>query len=195
MRRGVFSLVQRRSLLGEEPPLGESAMPEAWIQQISSQLEGMPDRFSEISLLEISHYAGNKLLPDGDVMSMANGLELRFPLLDVDLIRAALSIPASQKTPRKGVANKPALTAAIQNFPFDLVNKQKHGFTVPLKLWIQDKLGDDIRAVLNDLTDNIGLDAKTVRSTMAQAERANGGQAWLRVWLLYSLGSWLRANK
>ena len=195
VRRGVFSFAQRRSLLGEEPPLGESAMPEAWIQQIGNQLEGMPDRFSEISLLELTHYAGNKLLPDGDVMSMANGLELRFPLLDVDLISAALSIPASQKTPRKGVANKPALTAAIQNFPFELVNKQKQGFTVPLKLWIQDKLGDDIRAVLNDVTDNIGLDAKTVRSIMAQAERANGGHAWLRVWLLYSLGSWLRASE
>ena len=193
-RRGVFSFAQRRDLLGSSPPLGESAIPEAWIKQLHNQLEFMPDVFSAISLLETAHYAGNKLLRDGDVMSMAHGLELRFPLLDVDLIRAALWTPASQKRARGGFANKPALTSAIDDFPFALINKQKRGFTVPLKLWIQDKLGQDIKAVLNDLPDKIGLDENAVKAEMARSQSAGGGQAWLRVWLLYSLGCWLRAN-
>src|ERR1700704_868077 len=55
------------------------------------------DPVNRVSYLELTNYMANTLLRDGDCMSMANGLEVRVPLLDHKLAEYVLSIPGDMK--------------------------------------------------------------------------------------------------
>ena len=128
-------------------------------------------------------------------MSMAHGLELRFPLLDVDLIRTVLATPQSLKRSGRLRPGKPALTNAVARFPSDLVSSRKQGFTIPLKKWIQTELKDDIQPTILELSEKHGFNESAVRSVWDFFQKSGRGEAWLRVWVLYSLARWMRVNK
>jgi asparagine synthase (glutamine-hydrolysing) len=174
--------------------LGRSGVPEAWTRYVQACLADAGDTFATISMLELAQYAVNKLLADGDVMSMAHGLELRFPLLDVDLIRAVLATPGAAKRNKDATAGKPLLTGSVRNFPFDLVNRKKQGFTLPLARWLRKGLRDERQAFMQPLVEDMGLQAGAVEAVWRRFDASNGGQEWLRAWLLYALGGWLRQN-
>ena len=53
-----------------------------------------PDLGDAISQLELTRYLRNQLLRDADVMSMAHGVELRVPLLDLPLFATLRAIPS-----------------------------------------------------------------------------------------------------
>ena len=174
-----------------DPPLAASGVPQNWYRHIGRQLEGAEDNFAAISRLEIGMYAANKLLADGDVMSMSRGLEVRFPLLDVDLIATAMSLPARSKKSSKSIA-KPALVNAIPGFPLDLMHREKRGFTLPLERWLRLELRDQCHSALNELTTSFGFDKRAIDGVLSRFEKSRGGMEWLRVWQLFSLSSWHR---
>jgi asparagine synthase (glutamine-hydrolysing) len=195
VRRSVFSFEQRRALFGGEPPLGRTGVPEAWTRYVQACLVDVADVFAAISTLELTQYAGNKLLPDGDVMSMAHGLELRFPLLDVDLIRAVLATPEAAKRNKNTAAGKPLLTGAIRHFPFDLMSTKKQGFTLPLAHWMRRKgMRDERQAFMKHVVEELGLQYVAVDAVWRRSDASSGGQEWLRAWLLYALGGWSHQN-
>ena len=189
VRRHMFSYRQRRALLGCEPPLGPLGLPPEWLAHLAADLAGARDRFAATSLLELCQYAGNKLLPDGDVMSMAHGLELRVPLLDADLIRAALAMPESAKRSARG--GKPALEAGVANFPHDLVGRGKRGFTLPFRHWLAHELRDECQSVLLDGSGGAMLSSSAVAAVWRGFLDKNEPNAWLRPWVLYVLRRWL----
>ena len=53
--------------------------------------------FDKISYLEINHYLKNTLIRDGDVMGMANSIEIRVPFLDRRIINFVAQIPSKFK--------------------------------------------------------------------------------------------------
>ena len=190
VRRSVLSYEQRRALFGCEPPLGRSGMPAEWSCYAADRVAKSLDTFGALSVLELAQYAGNKLLVDGDVMSMAHGLELRFPLLDVDLINCVLATPGGQKRNRGRSAGKPALTQGVNNFPMDLMNPRKQGFTLPLQQWLRRGLRDERESVTTDLVQGFGLERVAVDATWRRLDVSRDRQEWLRAWQLYALGNW-----
>jgi len=85
-----------------------------------------------ISALELSRYMRNQLLRDADVMSMAQGLELRVPFLDNAVFDAVRVIPAALRHR----AGKRLLTSAVTELPSWIVNQPKRGFLFPIERWI-----------------------------------------------------------
>src|SRR5207342_3614973 len=87
----VFRRDQVRQMLG----LG--GRPAAYDEQIEQMLSGLDGDFRHESpiglacLLDARLYMGNQLLRDSDVMSMASSLELRTPLVDVEIARFSRS--------------------------------------------------------------------------------------------------------
>src|SRR5205807_4220341 len=69
------------------------------------------DPVNRVSLLESRCYMLNTLLRDGDVMSMAHGLELRVPLIDHKLAESVFAMPGDWKISAR--MNKPALMKAL----------------------------------------------------------------------------------
>jgi len=190
IRRRVFSHKQRVALTGGDAPLGLHGVPEQWLHYARSRIEGARDDFAAISALELAMYAANKLLRDGDVMSMAFGLELRFPLLDTDLIRTVLAISQEEKLPHAGAVGKPGLVSAVPNFPEQLINQKKRGFTLPLDRWIRSGMKGQFAKLRDELVDCFGFEEKEISNIWTSYQQSPGSQEWLRVWQLMVLGSW-----
>lgn len=81
-----------------------------------------------------------------DKMSMAVGVEVRVPFLDLDLVDFAARIPAKFK--QRGNVGKWILKKAMEPYlPHDVIYRPKSGFGAPLRRWMRY----DLRELLNDL--------------------------------------------
>jgi asparagine synthase (glutamine-hydrolysing) len=77
----------------------------------------------------------NQLLRDADWAGMAHGVEIRPPLVDIELLRA---LAPSVATLQPG-AGKAALAAApLQPLPDEIVSRAKTGFFVPTGAWMAE---------------------------------------------------------
>ena len=102
-------------------------------------------------LLEQALYLDTRMfLPDGilicnDKMSMAAGLELRVPFLDLELMRLVERIPASRRVrPRAG--KRLHRMAMARLLPPQLASRPKHGFSTPYDDWLRASLGREVRS-------------------------------------------------
>jgi asparagine synthase (glutamine-hydrolysing) len=87
-----------------------------------------------------------------DKMSMAAGVEVRVPFLDLDLVDFAARIPARFK--QRGSQGKWALKKAMEpHLPREVIYRPKTGFGGPLRRWMRDEL----RELLGDLLSEASL--------------------------------------
>jgi asparagine synthase (glutamine-hydrolysing) len=100
-------------------------------------------------LLEQALYLdAHMFLPDGillcnDKMSMAAGLELRVPFLDLELMRFVERIPATSRVrPRR--PKRLHRMAMEKLLPVEIVNRRKHGFATPYDDWLRASLGQEV---------------------------------------------------
>lgn len=76
-----------------------------------------------------------------DKMSMAAGVEVRVPFLDLDLVDFAARIPLRLK--QRGQEGKWVLKRAMEPFlPHDVIYRPKSGFGAPLRRWMRNELRD-----------------------------------------------------
>lgn len=81
-----------------------------------------------------------------DKMSMAVGVEVRVPFLDLDLVEFAAQIPNQYK--QRGQEGKWVLKKAMESYlPHNVIYRPKTGFGVPIRRWMQVEL----RELLTDL--------------------------------------------
>lgn len=81
-----------------------------------------------------------------DKMSMAAGVEVRVPFLDLDLIEHAGRIPIEMK--QRGRVGKWILKKSMEPYlPRDVIYRPKTGFGAPLRRWMRR----DLRELLGDL--------------------------------------------
>jgi asparagine synthase (glutamine-hydrolysing) len=81
-----------------------------------------------------------------DKMSMAEGVEVRVPFLDLDLVDFAARIPLVIK--QRGSEGKWILKKAMESYlPPEVIYRPKSGFGAPLRRWMQH----DLRELLGDL--------------------------------------------
>jgi asparagine synthase (glutamine-hydrolysing) len=133
--------------------------------------------------LEFSHYLGNQLLRDTDVMSMAHSIEARVPFLDHPLVAAVRSLPYRSKI-RRG-ANKPLLLSAVDPpLPREIWDRPKRGFTLPFNEWMKGH-----RRELTERTLAAGLfQQDAVLSLWRQF--GEGRAHWSRPWSLVAYSAW-----
>ena len=74
-----------------------------------------------------------------DKMSMAVGVEVRVPFLDLELVDFAARIPARFK--QRGAVGKWVFKRAMEQYlPREVIYRPKAGFTAPLRRWMQNEL-------------------------------------------------------
>jgi len=89
--------------------------------------------------LECKHFLADHNLNYTDKMGMAAGVEVRVPLLDLDLVDLAGSLPVSFK--QHGAVGKWIFKRAMEPYlPHDVIHRPKTGFGVPLRRWLQGRL-------------------------------------------------------
>ena len=135
LRRALFLPHELPALIGPEVAR-EGLRRLELFERIGASLT--PDPGSDIGrvcALESCNYLRGQLLRDADWAGMAHGVEIRTPLVDIELLRAlAPCLPHL----RPG-AGKAALAAApSQALPAEVVSRAKTGFGVPTGAWMSD---------------------------------------------------------
>lgn len=160
-------------------------------QRLRARIQGL-DPFRQVSLLEMEMYMSNTLLRDTDVMSMANSLEVRVPLLDHRLIEYMWSLPMGVKC-RTGKPKGFLLAAMGRDLPASVVNREKRGFTFPWAEWMRGVLRDHLEAVF-------AADSRLGEDVMDRQEQlriwrgflsGKDDRGWSRVWATYILCRWM----
>ncbi len=96
--------------------------------------------------LEQHFFLADHNLAYTDKMSMAMGVEVRVPFLDLDLVEHAARIPIGLK--QRGRVGKWVLKKAMEPYlPKDVIYRPKSGFGAPLRRWMRNEL----RPLLGDL--------------------------------------------
>jgi asparagine synthase (glutamine-hydrolysing) len=96
--------------------------------------------------LEQRFFLADHNLTYTDKMSMAVGVEVRVPLLDLELVDFAARIPPHVK--QRGQVGKWVFKRAMEPFlPHDIIYRPKSGFTAPLRKWLRG----DLRPLVHDL--------------------------------------------
>jgi asparagine synthase (glutamine-hydrolysing) len=102
--------------------------------------------------LEARHFLADHNLNYTDRAGMAAGVEVRVPLLDLELVRFATRIPAGLK--QRGRVGKPLFKRAMEPYlPREVVYRSKSGFGAPLRRWLRREL----KPTVDDTLDPVSL--------------------------------------
>ena len=105
-------------------------------------------RLERLLALEQRFFLTDHNLTYTDKMSMAVGVEVRVPFLDLDLVEFAARIPARFK--QRGSCGKWVLKKAMEPYlPRDVIYRTKSGFGAPLRSWMRNELRDLLGDVLS----------------------------------------------
>lgn len=102
-------------------------------RELRASIAGVASDRLAVSALEMQWYMRHQLLRDADWAGMAQSMEIRVPLLDIELLRQAAPWFAAYPDIRK--AELAALAAP--NLPPALLQRPKTGFQVPVREWIR----------------------------------------------------------
>jgi len=98
--------------------------------------------YTQIAALESCWYMRNQLLRDTDWSSMAHGLEVRVPFVDMHLLERLAPAMASAMPP-----NKQDLAACAEELPQSMLTRPKTGFSTPVREWISDRADSSSRGL------------------------------------------------
>ena len=98
--------------------------------------------------LEQHFFLADHNLTYTDKMSMAVGVEVRVPFLDLDLVNFAARIPLAFK--QRGQVGKWVLKKAMEPYlPHDVIHRPKSGFGAPLRRWMRHELREFLGDMLS----------------------------------------------
>ena len=142
--------------------------------------------------LECKHFLADHNLNYTDKMAMAAGVEVRVPLLDMDLVRLAGSLPVNMK--QRGRVGKWIFKKAMEPYlPHDVIYRPKTGFGVPLRKWLQGVLKPMVDEVLSprSLSTRGVFDPAAVRQ-LVESDRSGRVDASYTIFGLVCLELWCR---
>jgi asparagine synthase (glutamine-hydrolysing) len=131
LRRGMYMPWELPNLLDGE------IVRQGWEElQTTSRMEqtiqNVKNTHLKVTALETTWYLRNQLLRDTDWASMAHSLEIRTPLVDIELLRAVVPLLKSSCPPSKlHMARAPNLP-----LPVKILQREKTGFSIPVREWL-----------------------------------------------------------
>ncbi|HEU4556408.1 MAG TPA: asparagine synthase (glutamine-hydrolyzing) [Longimicrobium sp.] len=140
LRRSLYSPAMAHATAGEDvaAPLLESL----------SRIPGAREPLDRMLFLEGKHFLADHNLNYTDKAGMAAGVEVRVPLLDLELVDLATRIPAGYR--QKGMEGKAVLKRAMEPFlPRDVIYRPKSGFGAPLRRWMRGELREMVEETLS----------------------------------------------
>ncbi len=148
--------------------------------------EAQRDRLSELLCFDIRWQLAESLLQKADKMSMGASIELRTPILDMEVAKVAARIPSSLKLPPGG-PGKFILRKVLARKLNEPMNRPKLGFPVPLAKWFAGPLHDRVRDELFAANSAVceQLDRKLLLEAWEDtlAGRWDGGRTFYSLWL------------
>lgn len=150
------------------------------------------DPLQRMLFLDTRHFLPDHNLNYTDRAGMAAGVEIRVPLLDLDLVRFATQVPSAFK--QRGRVGKALFKEAMQPYlPRNLIYRRKVGFGAPLRHWLRHQLRGTVDDTLAaDVLRRRGFfDAAAVRQLVA-ADRAGAVDGSYTIFALMCFELWCR---
>jgi asparagine synthase (glutamine-hydrolysing) len=164
-------------------------------QPLIDYLAGMaPDvsPLGQMLALEQRFFLADHNLAYTDRMSMAVGVEVRVPFLDLKLVEHAARIPDRFK--QHGRTGKWVLRKAMEPYlPFDVIYRPKTGFGAPVRRWLSDALHPLVHELLSPATiTRRGLFDPTAVRSLREADAAGRVDAAYTLLSLICIELWCR---
>jgi asparagine synthase (glutamine-hydrolysing) len=130
------------------PGINSSSTSEIFLREFN---KGNLTSFERMIRSDMSSYLPGDLLVKVDMATMANSLELRSPMLDVNVIEWGLSLPRRYKI--KGFETKHILKDVARALvPANLIDRPKMGFGIPRAEWLRTGMRELLIETLTDTT-------------------------------------------
>jgi asparagine synthase (glutamine-hydrolysing) len=145
----ILSLTQPHELISLLNPNVHSDRAEvAFVNQIGL---GEITSFDRMIRSDFAAYLPGDLLVKVDIATMANSLELRSPMLDVNVVEWGISLPRKYKI--KGLETKHILKDVARSLvPAELIDRPKMGFGIPRAEWLRSGMKEMVVDTLTDTT-------------------------------------------
>ena len=178
-----FSLKERRRLLR-----GGLAESETFDFVTDLHLQEL-DPVSRMMVADQQTYLAEDILVKVDRMSMQHGLEVRNPFLDHRLVEFAAGLPLEQKI--RGNKQKYIVRSCYgRQLPASVLQRGKHGFSVPLGCWFRERLREPFQALVLEgrtASDILNMDEVATLWRQHQGGRADHG---FKLWTIYVFCHW-----
>ena len=157
-------------------------------------LEDIPKEKNELNrmlYLEMKYFLADHNLNYTDKMSMAHGVEVRVPFLDLDLVNFSTTIPPNLKM--KGNETKYILKKSMEKYlPKEVIYRRKTGFGAPVRKWITEDLSEMIAYRLSKSNlDKWGIFDYEKVHDLIKRNREGRIDASYTIWSLLAIHSWL----
>jgi asparagine synthase (glutamine-hydrolysing) len=120
------------------------------VRRLAANIKGQ-NVLDQMLYIDTKTWLPDDLLLKADKMTMANGIELRVPLLDHKILEFAAALPADFKV--RGFTTKFLAKKALgARVPKAILDRRKAGFPVPYESWLRKDLRDWVHDVLFDCT-------------------------------------------
>jgi asparagine synthase (glutamine-hydrolysing) len=181
-----------RSLLNAD---SQAKISEQQYQQTKSEILkeiSSAGSMNEILLTDTRLVLPNDMLTKVDLMSMANGLEVRTPFLDFEVVNFIFSLPDDFKI-NSGIRKRILQDAFRDILPEELYKRPKKGFEVPLLKWFRKEMKsmivDDLLS--KKLIEEQGIfNYAEIEKLKAQLFSSNPGDVHARIWGLIVFQFW-----
>jgi asparagine synthase (glutamine-hydrolysing) len=94
-------------------------------------------------------YLPNEMLKKADRMGMANSIEVRVPFVSKKVIEFTNSLSIKELL-YKGILKSPLKDAFKTELTEEIINRPKHGFNVPIDLWLKEEWKDLVEATFSE---------------------------------------------
>lgn len=156
----------------------------------ASQTKG--NNIIKSSVVDLKTYLPNDMLYYGDIMSMANAFEVRYPLIDHKLIEFVTSIDPQWRI-RDGKTKYLMKKILEGQIPDKIINKKKLGLNPPMGLWLKN----DLRLLIDDYLSKESVERRGlfhfefIQQMLHEFDTSKKDRS-LTIWALIVLEEWFR---
>ncbi|MCR9253797.1 MAG: asparagine synthase (glutamine-hydrolyzing) [bacterium] len=146
------------------------------------------DHLQKAQYMDLKTYLPNDILTKVDIASMMNSLEVRTPLIDIDVWNMISKIPSSYHLSKneRGVDEGKIILKELlaSKTDYDFAFRKKQGFSIPLSKWFKSKPEVLKERIIESTYLGKLLEKSSLHSILDQGYSN-------RIWLLLFLDEWL----
>lgn len=149
------------------------------------------DDLIKMQYLDMHLWMAKDILLKADKMSMAHSLELRVPFLDKKMMELASTIPSDMRIDGE-LTKAPLRKAAEGALPEEWAKREKLGFPVPVRYWLQEEaIYKDVKAAFNTTYAKAFFDTSLLNKMLEQ-HYTNKKNHSRKLWTLYTFLVWYK---
>ena len=162
-----------------------------YFDKLINQISNEKNLLNQMLYLELKTFLVDHNLNYTDKMGMAEGVEIRVPFLDIDLVAFSQKIPPNMKM--RGKETKYILKKVAERYlPHEIIYRPKTGFGAPVRKWIIEDLTDMIAQRLSkSRIQEQGIFDYDAVWTLINENKQNKIDASYSIWAILAIDSWI----